>query len=214
MKKINNKWVITFSVLLILLVFAIVKYFVTPRTVLEFQSEDGEITVRITEKRSLFQAGPKHEYDYGLVVTKKRFPFDKVLCDEDFVFKIDGAGIDESCVNLEWSSWRVHIVIDSPEMDPYRLSVNFMDDGSDLEVEKVHTFDNLIWLCSGQAFLDLNEEEQKAILDKAISNVQETFQFESYDYNIKQKPLVLTVYYPSGDVHAYQLQPSNPEENK
>ena len=87
------------------------------------------------------------------------------------------------------------------------------EDGSDLDIESVYDWGRLCDICSGQAFLSLNENEQKELLDKAIAKIQVTYQFESYEYNIKQKPIVVSLHYPDGRTEAVQLQPSNPLEN-
>ena len=194
-------------------ILAAVVFFMIPETVLKFESEDGEYTVRITqERKEMFGVGPKHEYDYRLIVTKERFLFDKVIYDEDFVFKTDGAGIDESCLSIEWTSWRIRVVIDDPH-SPLIKTICLTEDGSDLDIDTVYDWSRLCDICSGQAFLSLNENEQKEVLDKAIAKIQATYQFESYEYDIKQKPIVVSLHYPDGRTEAVQLQPSNPLEN-
>ena len=86
-------------------------------------------------------------------------------------------------------------------------------DGSNLDIVSVKSWGELYDICSGQTFLSLKENEKKEILDKAITKLQETYQFESYEYNIKQKPLVISIHYSDGYMEAVQLQPFDLIEN-
>lgn len=95
--------------------------------------------------------------------------------------------------------------------------VSFMipktEDGSNLDIDSVNGWNQLYDIYSGQAFKSLSENEQKEFLDKAITKLKDTYGFESFEYNIKQKPLVISLHYPDGRTEAVQLEPFDPKQN-
>lgn len=97
----------------IISIVIIILFFLIPKKLMEFRSDDGSIKVTISEYREL---GPFANAvgDYNITIKKKGSAFDKTLLDEDFTFSSFKLGhFDEDYVNIQWYSDHVVVTIDT-----------------------------------------------------------------------------------------------------
>lgn len=109
---------------IITLIVIVLTFFIIPRTVLKYKSDDGKVIVLITQSKE-FRPVPLRHQDYTLIVKKKEGIVSKTLLKEDFSFYADCSSIASCFVNVEWHNNSVTITIDSEEMNAKFFSVDF-----------------------------------------------------------------------------------------
>jgi len=64
-----------------------------------------------------------------------------------------------------------------------------------------------------KSFQSLNDEQKGDIIDEVLIKVKDKYGFESYEYSIKQTPLVIALFYSYGRVEAVQIGEFDPLMN-
>ena len=112
----KKKKIIPIIISAILLVSITSIFFLTPKTVLKYESDDNKVVVYITQPRN-FNLAPMRNQDYTLIVKRKDGEIKKTLLKEEFNFYADSSGIDGCFVDVVWHSDSVTITIDSKDMN-------------------------------------------------------------------------------------------------
>ena len=106
-KKLLIIGIISLAVLLITAL--IIWLFVIPEKLLEYTSDDGNITVSISRSKAI---GPFADADYNIKIKKKGGLFDKTLLSENFEYDDFHLGqLDDSRVKIQWYDNHVEVLI-------------------------------------------------------------------------------------------------------
>ena len=106
-KKLLIIGIISLAVLLITAL--IIWLFVIPEKLLEYTSDDGNITVSISRSKDI---GPFADSDYNIKIKKKGGLFDKTLLSENFDYDDFHLGqLDDSRVKIQWYDNHVEVLI-------------------------------------------------------------------------------------------------------
>ena len=82
-----------------------------------------------------------------------------------------------------------------------------------IDVSQINDWKGLTDLYQEKSFQSLNDEQKCDLIDEIITNVKDTYKFDSYEYNIKHDPLVIALYFSDGHVEAIQLGEFDPKMN-
>ena len=82
-----------------------------------------------------------------------------------------------------------------------------------IDVSRINDWEGLTDLYQEKSFQSLNDEQKCDLIDEIITNVKDTYKFDSYEYNIKHDPLVIALYFSDGHVEAIQLGEFDPKMN-
>lgn len=82
-----------------------------------------------------------------------------------------------------------------------------------IDVSQINDWKGLNDLYQEKSFQSLNDEQKCDLIDEIITNIKETYRFDSYEYNIKQDPLVIALYFSDGYKEAIQIGEFDPKMN-
>ncbi len=82
-----------------------------------------------------------------------------------------------------------------------------------IDVSQINDWKGLTDLYQEKSFQSLNDEQKCDLIDEIITNIKDTYRFDSYKYNIKQDPLVIALYFSDGHKEAIQLGEFDPKMN-
>ena len=105
-KKIIKIFFLSISILII----STIIYFSIPRTVLRYSFDDGKVIVYFTEKMDLDPI-PTRSSKYTIHIVKKDGLIKKRLLTKEFSMPIDGVGLNDDCVEIEWFDSSVKVTV-------------------------------------------------------------------------------------------------------
>ena len=83
----------------------------------------------------------------------------------------------------------------------------------DIDISQINDWAGLTDLYQEKSFQSLNDDKKCEIIDEVIIKVKDKYGFESYEYNIKQSPLVISLHFSDGHIEAVQLGGFDPGMN-
>lgn len=83
----------------------------------------------------------------------------------------------------------------------------------DIEITRITDWDSLTVLWQEEPFQLMGDDQKNNVLSEVLMNLKDKYGFESYEYNLKQNPLVITLHFSDGHIEAVQLGDFNPMEN-
>jgi hypothetical protein len=86
-------------------------------------------------------------------------------------------------------------------------------DKNEIDISQINDWAGLTDLYQEKAFQSLSDDQKCDIIDEVILKVKEKYGFESYEYNIKQSPLVISLHFSDGHIEAVQLGDFDPGMN-
>ena len=78
-------------------------------------------------------------------------------------------------------------------------------DKEDIDISQINDWAGLTDLYQEKSFQSLSDDKKCEIIDKVIIKVKDKYGFESYEYNIEQNPLIITLHFSDGHIEAVQL---------
>lgn len=86
-------------------------------------------------------------------------------------------------------------------------------DKNEIDISQINDWAGLTDLYQEKSFKSLSDTQKSEIIDEVIIKVKAKYGFESYEYNIKQSPLVITLHFSDGHIEAVQLGDFDPGMN-
>ena len=100
----------TISIAVVLIAVLFIWLFVIPEKLMEFKSNDGNISVVISRYKAI---GPFADPDYNIKIKKKGEVFDKTLLSENFEYSSFKQGqLKENDVEIKWYDDHVEVLVE------------------------------------------------------------------------------------------------------
>ena len=83
----------------------------------------------------------------------------------------------------------------------------------EIDISQINDWAGLTDLYQEKSFQSLSDDQKCEIIDEVVIKVKDKYGFESYEYSIKQTPLVITLHFSDGHIEAVQIGEFDPRMN-